>query len=108
MRPAAPRVLGDPVLDIVFSSHLSSFVLGETEAEVLDFSRDKILNLQIVFLAIVAFMDGASVDLTITLPVSVIAIRPLKSRIRQVRRFDDEEQQTKALVKLWTNTYFNL
>ncbi len=51
--------------------------LGKAEAEVLNLACDQVLNLQIILLPIISLVNRASVDLAISLPMSVITVRAL-------------------------------
>jgi hypothetical protein len=52
---------------------------GEAEAKVLHLACDQVLNLQIIFLPIISLVNRASVDLAISLPMSVVTVRALCS-----------------------------
>ena len=50
---------------------------GKAEAEVLHLACDQVLNLQIILLPVISLVNRASVDLAISLPMSVVTVGAL-------------------------------
>ena len=64
----------DIIIENLFQGHDRATKISP---EVLNLPSHKVLNLQIILASIVSLVDGPRVDLPISLPVAVVAIRSL-------------------------------